>query len=196
MGFCKVKYNHEMVFFRMGGNDMNSLTEKELSSKLVFDGNLLKVYSDKVELPNGKEAEREYIKHPGAVAVVPITEGGKIVLVRQYRYATGKALLEIPAGKLDKGEKPEECALRELEEETGYVAKKLQKLSSIYTTPGFTDEIIHLYIAENLTFAKQNLDEDEFLNVEIYTKDEVKKMIMDGRINDSKSMLALLLAEL
>lgn len=87
-------------------------------------------------------------------------------------------------------------ALRELEEETGYVAKKLQKLSSIYTTPGFTDEIIHLYIAENLTFAKQNLDEDEFLNVEIYTKDEVKKMIMDGRINDSKSMLALLLAEL
>lgn len=175
---------------------MNSLTEKELSSKLVFDGNLLKVYSDKVELPNGKEAEREYIKHPGAVAVVPITEGGKIVLVRQYRYATGKALLEIPAGKLDKGEKPEECALRELEEETGYVAKKLQKLSSIYTTPGFTDEIIHLYIAENLTFAKQNLDEDEFLNVEIYTKDEVKKMIMDGRINDSKSMLALLLAEL
>jgi len=173
---------------------MNSLTEKELSSKLVFDGNLLKVYSDKVELPNGKEGEREYIKHPGAVAVVPITESGKIILVRQYRYAAGKALLEIPAGKLDKGEKPEECALRELEEETGYVAKTLQKLSSIYTTPGFTNEIIHLYIAENLTFAKQKLDEDEFLNVEIYTKEEVKKMIMDGRINDSKSMLALLLA--
>jgi len=173
---------------------MNSLKEKELNSKLVFDGNLLKVYSNTVELPNGKEAGREYIKHPGAVAIVPITQDGKIILVRQYRYPTGKALLEIPAGKLDKGEKPVNCALRELEEETGYVAKTIQFLSSIYTTPGFTDEIIHLYVAEGLTFVKQNLDEDEFLNVEIYTKQEVKKMILDGRINDGKSMLALLLA--
>ncbi|MBP2657957.1 MAG: hydrolase [Firmicutes bacterium] len=103
---------------------MSNLIEKFLASKVVFKGNLLNVFSDQVELPNGKKASREYIKHPGAVAVVPITQEGNIVLVRQYRYPIGKLLLEVPAGKLDKGEQPDECALRELEEETGYVAYK------------------------------------------------------------------------
>ncbi|MBP2625583.1 MAG: hydrolase [Firmicutes bacterium] len=173
---------------------MNNLEEKILDSKVVFKGNLLTVYCDKVELPNGKEAGREFIRHPGAVAVVPITQEGNIVLVRQYRYPVGKAILEVPAGKLDKGEHPEDCARRELEEETGYVAHTIKRLSSIYTTPGFTDEVIHLYIAEHLTLAKQRPDEDEFLDVEVYTKDQIRLMINDGTINDAKSMLALLLA--
>lgn len=173
---------------------MSNLVEKFLESKQVFDGNLLKVYRDHVELPNGKNATREFIRHPGAVAVVPITPEGKIVLVRQYRYPIGATMLEVPAGKLDKGEAPDDCARRELEEETGYVAKNLRLLTSMYTTPGFTDEIIHLYIADELTLAKQCPDEDEFLDVEMYTKEEVKKMLADGIINDGKSMLALLLS--
>ena len=173
---------------------MSHLTEKFLKSEEVFTGNLLTVYCDQVELPNGKEASREFIRHPGAIAVVPVTDDGKIVLVRQYRYPVGKNMLEVPAGKLDKGEQPDQCVLRELEEETGYVAKNIRKLSSIYTTPGFTDEVIHLYIAEELTLAKQCPDEDEFLDVEIYTKEEIRAMIEDGTINDAKSMLALLLA--
>lgn len=173
---------------------MKHLTEKFLDSKIVYDGNLLTVYCDKVELPNGKEAGREFIRHPGAVAVVPVTQEGNIVLVRQYRYPVGKTMLEVPAGKLDKGEHPDECARRELEEETGYVAHAIKRLSSIYTTPGFTDEVIHLYIADNLTLSKQRPDEDEFLDVEVYTKEQIRVMINDGTINDAKSMLALLLA--
>lgn len=173
---------------------MNHLIEKKMKSEKVFEGNLLTVYCDKVELPNGKEASREFIRHPGAVAVVPVTHDGKIVLVRQYRYPVGKTMLEIPAGKLDYGEEPDDCVLRELEEETGYIAKRIRKLSSMYTTPGFTDEVIHLYIADQLTLAKQCPDEDEFLDVEVYTKEEVKAMIEDGTMNDGKSMLALLLA--
>jgi len=173
---------------------MSHLTESHVESKIVFDGHLLKVYSDTVTLPNGKQAKREFIRHPGAVAVVPITEDGKIVLVRQYRYPLGKAILEVPAGKLDQGEDPDDCVLRELEEETGYVSSNIRKLSSIYTTPGFTDEVIHLYVADQLVLGKPCPDEDEFLDVEIYTKEEVKAMINDGTINDSKSMLALLLA--
>jgi ADP-ribose pyrophosphatase len=173
---------------------MDHLKEKFLETKVVFDGKLLKVYCDKVELPNGKEASREFIKHPGAVAVVPITEDGKIVLVRQYRYPIGKTILEVPAGKLDKGEHPDDCVVRELKEETGYIANNIKKLTSIYTTPGFTDEVIHLYTADNLKLAKQCPDEDEFLDVEVYTKEEVKAMLADGTINDAKSMLALLLA--
>lgn len=175
---------------------MSHLTEKFLNSEVVFQGNLLNVFADKVELPNGKVASREYIKHPGAVAVVPITQEGNIVLVRQYRYPIGNVLLEVPAGKLDKGEDPDTCAFRELEEETGYVAKSIKRIASIYTTPGFTDEVIHLYIAENLTLSNPHPDEDEFLDVEIYSKEEIKTMIADGRINDAKSMLALLLAKI
>jgi ADP-ribose pyrophosphatase len=173
---------------------MSNLTEKFLESKVVFDGKLLKVYCDTVELPNGKEATREFIKHPGAVAVVPVTPEGNIVLVRQYRYPTGKALLEVPAGKLDPGEQPDECALRELAEETGYVAQNIRKLSSIYTTPAFTDEIIHIYIADNLTVGTSCPDDDEFLAVEVYTKEEIRAMLKNGTINDAKSMIALMLA--
>lgn len=183
-----------LIYPKFGGNDMSHLTEKCLNSTVAFEGNLLTVHCDKVELPNGKQAGREFIRHPGAVAVVPITQDGHVVLVRQYRYPIGKAILEVPAGKLDKGENPDDCVRRELEEETGYIAHSIRKLSSIYTTPGFTDEVIHLYVAEDLTLAKQCPDEDEFLDVEVHSKEQIKAMMQEGTINDAKSMLALLLA--
>lgn len=170
------------------------LKEKFLHSENVFDGALLKVKKDTVALPNGKKATREWIEHPGAVAVVPICNDGKIALVRQYRYPVGKVMLEVPAGKLDSGEHPDECVIRELKEETGYTAQKIRKLTSIATTPGFSNEMIHLYVAENLITGKQCPDEDEFIHVVKYTKEEIKNMIQNGKINDAKSLLALLLA--
>jgi ADP-ribose pyrophosphatase len=128
------------------------------------------------------------------VAVVAITNDDKVVLVRQYRHPISEALLEIPAGKLEQGECPDDCARRELEEETGYVAAKLQQLTSIYTTPGFCNEIIHIYLATQLTKTVQCLDDDEFLNIEQYTPGEVHQMISDGRIHDAKSIVGLLMA--
>lgn len=175
---------------------MNNLIEKFVKSEVVFEGNLLTVRRDTVELPNGKHATRELIQHPGAVAVVPIRNDGKILLVRQFRYPVDQLTLEIPAGKLDLGEEPEACAKRELEEETGYKAKKLRLLSSILTTPGFTNEVIHLYVAEDLVLAEQCPDEDEFIDVEVFTKEEIRKMIENGTICDAKSLLGLLLAGL
>lgn len=175
---------------------MNDLVEKFIKSEVAFEGNLLTVRRDTVELPNGKHATRELIQHPGAVAVVPIRNDGKILLVRQFRYPVDQLTLEIPAGKLDPGEEPEACAKRELEEETGYKAKKLRLLSSILTTPGFTNEVIHLYLAEDLVLAEQCPDEDEFIDVEVFTKEEIKKMVENGTICDAKSLLGLLLAGL
>ena len=170
------------------------LKEKLLQSERVFNGVLLKVNRDIVVLPNGKEATREWIEHPGAVAVVPFSEDGRIAMVRQFRYPTGKVMLEVPAGKLDLNEKAEECVLRELKEETGYTARKIRRLTSIATTPGFSNEVIHLYIAEDLVQGAQCPDEDEFIHVVKYSKTEIKKMIQDGTIDDAKSILALMLA--
>jgi ADP-ribose pyrophosphatase len=173
---------------------MDTLTEKFLNSKQVYDGKLLKVYSDEVELPNGNQSTREIIRHPGAVAIVPILNDGRIAMVRQYRYPIDDTLLEIPAGKLDPGEKPEACALRELSEETGYVAHTLKKLTAILTTPGFTDEVIHIYLAKDLEMTTQHTDEDEFINLELYTKEALRVMIDNGSLSDAKTLVGLLLA--
>ncbi|MEG6585653.1 NUDIX hydrolase [Dendrosporobacter sp. 1207_IL3150] len=173
---------------------MNKLEEKFIRSEEIFNGKLLTVRRDTVKLPNGKEATRELIEHPGAVAVVPILNDGSILLVRQFRYPVGRVTLEIPAGKLDKGEEPDDCAKRELEEETGYKANKLRRLSSILTTPGFTNEVIHLYVAEELILAEQCPDEDEFIDVEVFTKEQIRTLIKSGEISDAKSLLGLLLA--
>lgn len=175
---------------------MENLNEKAMYSKMIFQGKVLTLKCDTVELPNGAEATREIIEHPGAVAVVPFTDDGQIVLVKQYRYPVERVMLEIPAGKLDNGEEPDDCAKRELAEETGYIAEKITKITSIFTTPGFTNEIIHIYIAENLTVAEKHPDEDEFLNVEIYNKSQIKQMISDGGICDAKSIVGLLMAGL
>ena len=170
------------------------LREKLIESTLLYEGKLLKLRCDTVTLPNGTVSVREIIEHPGAVAVVAVTATGQIVLVRQYRHAVGDILLEIPAGKLNPGENPLDCAYRELEEETGFAAGSLRHLASVYTTPGFTNEKIHLFFASELRQTKQNPDEDEFINVELYESVQLQSMIEAGALCDSKTLLGLLLA--
>lgn len=173
---------------------MTNLTEHKLSSETIFSGKILTVRRDTVRLPNGHEATREVVAHPGAVAVVPVTAAGEVVLVRQYRYPIAQELLEVPAGKLDKGEAPEACARRELEEETGYRAGRLEHLASFYTAPGFTDEIMHLYLASDLSQTAQHTDGDEFINIEYYKPAQLKQMLQDKKIIDAKTIAGLLLA--
>ncbi|MDT8901086.1 NUDIX domain-containing protein [Anaeroselena agilis] len=175
---------------------MSRLTEHRLASEIVYNGKILTVRHDRVRLPDGREATRDVVGHPGAVAVVPITATGEIVLVRQYRYPVAKELLEVPAGKLDKGEQPEDCARRELEEETGYRAGRLEHLATFYTAPGFTDEIMHLYLARDLSPTAQNTDGDEFIDIEYYTASQVKKLLADKEIIDAKTIIGLLMAGL
>lgn len=173
-----------------------NLDETFISSKVAFAGRLLKVNIDTVTLPNGRETTRELIHHPGAVGVVPILDDGSMVFVKQYRYPLGTVLYEIPAGKLDPDEAPDACARRELSEETGYSAREWQKLTSVVTTPGFTDEVIHLYAAHGLEKYAQHTDEDEFIDVVALTPQQVKQMVLEGAIYDSKTLSALCLLEL
>lgn len=165
----------------------------EGSNQEVFSGRLLKVQRDHVILPNGHDTTREYIRHPGAVAIVPILDDGKIVLVKQCRYPIDSLLWEIPAGKLDHGatEDPDDCARRELSEETGYSAVHWQRLLSIATTPGFSNEIIHLYKAWGLEKHFQHTDDDEFISVKAFTIKELQEMLLQGQLYDSKSICAL-----
>ena len=172
------------------------LEEKFIKTEHVFDGQLLKVRKDTVLLPNGKEATREWIEHPGAVAVIPILNDGRIAMVKQYRYPMGKVTLEVPAGKLDKGEAPDTCVMRELKEETGYTANKIRKIATIGTTMAFSNEVIHIYVAEDLVEGEACPDEDEFINVEKYTKEQLHTMIKDGTLDDAKSLVAILMANL
>ena len=170
------------------------LIEEKVSSEDVFDGNLLHVKKDTVRLPNGNIAYREWIKHPGASAVVPVTPEGRLIFVRQYRYPIQQVTLEIPAGKLDaEGEDPLDCARRELSEETGYQSEKYTFLTKLATTVGFSNEFIYIYAAEGLTAGRQHPDEDEFINVCTLTMDEAMAKIRSGEICDAKSVTAVLL---
>ncbi|MGM9540660.1 NUDIX domain-containing protein [Anaerovibrio sp.] len=170
------------------------LIESRISSEDVFDGCLLHVKKDTVKLPNGSIAYREWIKHPGAAAVLPIMPDGRLIFVRQYRYPIQQVTLEIPAGKLDaEGEDPFECAGRELSEETGYQADKYTYLTKLATTVGFSNEFIYIYAAEGLTPGRQHPDEDEFINVCILTMEEAMEKIRSGEICDAKSITAVLL---
>lgn len=165
------------------------MTEKTTKSTEIFKGVLLHVLKDEVELENGVRSTREYVLHPGAVAVVPLTDDGKIVLVEQYRYPIKKALLEIPAGKFDApNEDWLECARRELEEETGYTARDFEYLGFIHTSPGFSNEVIHLYLATNLEKGSMAPDEDEILKVHLEDFGEVLQKCIDGRITDAKTV--------
>ncbi|MDR0138506.1 NUDIX hydrolase [Metabacillus idriensis] len=172
---------------------MNHLKETTKSSEKLFSGRIIDLYLEEVELPNGKTSTREIIKHPGAVAVIAITKENKIVMVQQYRKAMERVLVEIPAGKLEKGELPEVTAKRELEEETGYTTDSLQPLISFYTSPGFADELVHLYFTEDLQILteKAELDEDEFVDVLEVTLEEAQQMIDDQRIFDAKTAYAV-----
>ncbi|SMC58544.1 NUDIX hydrolase [Sporomusa malonica] len=168
--------------------------ETLINSTRLFEGKIINLRRDEVMLPNGKTGTREVVEHPGAVAIVPITNDGRVILVRQFRHPVQQVMLEVPAGKLDPGERPEACALRELAEETGFVANNLRKLTAMYTTPGFSNEVIHVYLAEGLVESDKQPDEDEFINTETYTSEQIREMIISGEICDAKSLVALYLA--
>lgn len=163
--------------------------ETKVSSKLIYDGKILSLYVDNVRLPDGKESVRECVRHCGGAAVL-FVNGGKIALVRQYRYLYGKEIYEIPAGKIDREEDPAVAAKRELEEETGYRAE-VKPLLDIYPSPGYTDEIIHVFLAEGGKFVGAKLDEGEFLNCSFFTVQEVLDMVERGEINDAKTVSAV-----
>ncbi|CRK84002.1 NUDIX domain-containing protein [Neobacillus massiliamazoniensis] len=172
---------------------MTGLEEKTLKSEEIFSGKVISLHLQDVELPNGKQSKREIIKHPGAVAIIALTDDNKIVLVEQYRKALERTIVEIPAGKLEKGEEPALCARRELEEETSYECESLELLTSFYTSPGFADEIIHVFLAKGLT-KKENpaaLDEDEFVNLEELTLEEALQYVKEQKIYDAKTIYAV-----
>jgi len=172
---------------------LNDFEEKTLSSKTLYNGKIIDLVLEDVELPNGKPGKREIIKHPGAVAVIARTDKNKIILVKQYRKALERSIVEIPAGKLEKGEEPAHTALRELEEETGYTTQALQKLTAFYTSPGFADEIVHIYLADQLVplEEKRELDEDEFVEVMEVSLEEALQLIEKQHIYDAKTAFAI-----
>jgi ADP-ribose pyrophosphatase len=172
--------------------DLEKLGEEKIVSKHVFDGKLLQVYFDEVKLPDGNNSTREWIKHPGASAVVPVFEDGSIMLLRQFRYPCRKVFLEVPAGKLDPGESPESTAKRELLEESGLSSGNLMQTGSIYPAIGYADEIIYSFVAWNLDEKSIQLDEDEFLlNYRVSFSDALS-MISDGQIQDAKTICTLI----
>lgn len=177
---------------------MRNLEEKTLKTEKIFSGRVISIQVDEVELPNGNTSTRELVKHPGAVAIIAITSEGKLVVVEQFRKALEKTIIEIPAGKLEANEDPKLCAERELEEETGYGCKQIKWISSFYTSPGFADEIVHLYLAENLYKIENaaGLDEDEFVNLLEIDLHEAKSFIKEQRIFDAKTFLAVQYIEL
>lgn len=178
---------------KMNETNDAALVEKQVASELIYDGVVVHLFRDRIELPDGKPSAREVIRHVGAVCVVPLTDEGEVICVRQFRYPMGKVLLEIPAGKLDgKGEDHVEAALRELREETGARCDKLVDLGTLYPTPAYTDECIDMYLAEGLSFGDTSPDEDEFLDVVRLPLAELVDMILRGEIADSKTQAAVL----
>lgn len=166
--------------------------EKTVSSEKVFEGRIIKVKVDKVEMPDGSTSTRELVEHPGGVGIVAVTDNDEIILVKQYRKPLDKVIYEIPAGKLDPGEHHRTCGIRELEEETGLSANVFEYMGFIYPSPGFTDEVTHVYLAKELTQGETHPDDDEFLDVEKVPFERALKMVIDGEINDAKSVFGLL----
>lgn len=166
--------------------------EETISTDKHFDGRVISLQVDTVRLPDGETATREIVKHPGAVAVIAILDG-KLLVVEQFRKPLERAQVEIPAGKLDAGEEPEAAALRELEEETGYKARNIRHVRTFSTSPGFADELIHLYFADELEPGEVRLDEEEFLTCEGLTPEQADAYVREGRIFDAKTLLAVLI---
>lgn len=175
---------------------MKHLEEKQISREEIFSGVALHVVKDEILLPNGKRSVREISLHVGAAAIIPILPDGRVVMERQYRYAHQRVMLEIPAGKLDSADEPPiEAAKRELLEETGAVAGKITSLGKIAPSPALINEIIHLFMAEDLTFGERKLDDGEFLDVDLIPLDTLYTMVMNGEITDSKTQIAILKAK-
>lgn len=170
---------------------MSRYEEKTLHREEIYKGKIVELAVDQVLLPDGKSSTRELVFHPGAVAVLAVTEEGKFVFVEQYRKALEKDLLEIPAGKLERGEEPLASAQRELEEETGYTATSWRFLSRFYTSPGFSNEVVHLFLAEGIKAGRNHPDDDEFMEIYELTEQEVFDEIARGRITDAKTILAV-----
>lgn len=169
-----------------------NLYEKTLSSKTIFEGRIITLKNDIALLPDGSEAGREYIEHPGGVCVVPVTDKGEILMVKQFRYPYKEVVLEIPAGKKDKDEDPFTTGKRELKEETGATASQYIELGQLYPSPGYCGEIIWMYGAKGLDFGETNPDDDEFLEVEKIPLKKAVEMIINGEIKDAKTQAAIL----
>jgi ADP-ribose pyrophosphatase len=167
-------------------------TEITVKSEKIFEGKIINLRVDTVELENQKYTKREIVEHKSAAAIVAVTEKGEMLLVKQYRKAVEDFLYEIPAGILNIAEEPIECAFRELKEETGYEAKNIHQIYEFYTSPGFTNEKVYLFKAKDLTFTSTNFDEDECIETISVSKEEAKKMIETGRITDSKTLIGML----
>lgn len=174
--------------------DSKKLVEKPISSEEVFNGRLLHVFLDHARLPDGSESTREWIKHPGASAVLPVFEDGDVMLVKQFRYPLSQIFYEVPAGKLDPGETADSTAVRELKEEAGLSCRQFHYLGHFYPSIGYTDEIIHLYLAWEISEFEQNVDEDEFLVKERVPFREAVDMAHSGEISDGKTAITLLRA--
>lgn len=162
------------------------------SSEIAYKGKVFNIEKDVITLPDGRETTRETVTHGGAAAMLPVDKDGKIIFVRQYRHSARKEVLEIPAGTIEKGEDPYDCAVREIEEETSYKAGKMTFMFKMYSSIGFCNEILYIYLAEDLTKGNFNMDEDEFITVERYSLDESIKLIETGEICDSKTIAAVL----
>ncbi len=170
------------------------LAEKKLSSQRVYHGRILDLFVDDVELPNGRQSLREKVSHLGSVGMVPLDQEGQVILIRQYRYPVEEELIEIPAGKLDPGEDPWECARRETEEEIGLIPGRLVKLATFYTTPGFCNENFHLFLALDLKKGDVNHDDDEFMVIKRVSLERAIEMVASGEIRDAKTIIGLFLA--
>jgi len=170
------------------------MTEKTLDSQILYDGKIVRLRRDTVEVPGGNHAIREVVEHPGGVGIIPVDDDGCVFLVRQFRYPMKELVLEIPAGKREPGEHHRITAERELSEEVGATAGKLTYLGHVYASPGFCTEAIHLYLAEELTFGQTHPDEDEFLEIERIPLDKLVELALDGTLNDGKTVVGILRA--
>jgi ADP-ribose pyrophosphatase len=168
--------------------------EKTLRSKLLHEGRHFSFRTDEVELPSGRRTRRDIVRHPGAVAIIPVLPDGRLVLVRQYRYAAGRALLELPAGTLEPGEEPLDCARRELREETGYETGEMRRLLSCFMAPGYSSEVIHFFEARSLRHVGDDLEPDEEIETETLNVDEARTLIEENAIEDAKTIIGVLSA--
>lgn len=171
----------------------NEVYEKVIESNTIYKGRLFNVRVDKVLTSWGRSTIREIVEHPGAVVIIPLLDEESVVLVSQYRHAVGKVLLELPAGTLEAGEDPERCARRELEEETGFIAGRVEKVATLYLAPGYSTEKVHLYVASDLKKVGQKLEPDERIRTVVLKIDEVVEMIMKGGIEDAKTVAGIML---
>ncbi len=168
------------------------LMEKTVESKTLFEGHIVTLKLDRAQLPNGSLASREVVEHPGGVAVLPLDAEGRVIMVRQYRYPLHNTLLELPAGKLEKGEDHRVCGIRELQEEVGITADEVIYLGGLYLSPGYSNEVLHLYLARGLHQGECHPDEDEFLEIERVPFDKLLDMVMRDEIHDAKTVAAVL----